>query len=188
MVSLVRILTLDISIELLFYINVHIGISDIVGSSTRMVCISTYLTRNNQICLQLSHNFPQFLFIVFATWALRAKRINDVNISGEFTVYYSQRINSSSSGAAYIRRWTEWALAQAMACRLFGTKPLPEPMLTYCKLDAITWTNADLLSISPSGTNFSEIRIEIQNFRWWKCTVTRTFWELASPPRLDLMG
>ena len=22
-----------------------------------------------------------------------------------------------------------------MACRLFGTKPLPEPMLTYCQLD-----------------------------------------------------
>ena len=22
-----------------------------------------------------------------------------------------------------------------MACRLFGAKPLPEPMLTYCQLD-----------------------------------------------------
>ena len=23
-----------------------------------------------------------------------------------------------------------------MACRLFGTKPLPEPMLAYCQLDS----------------------------------------------------
>ena len=29
---------------------------------------------------------------------------------------------------------------------------------------AITWTNAHLLSIRPSGTNFSEIWIKIQNF------------------------
>ena len=24
---------------------------------------------------------------------------------------------------------------QVMVCRLFGTKPLPEPMFTYCRLD-----------------------------------------------------
>ena len=29
---------------------------------------------------------------------------------------------------------------------------------------AITWTNADLLSIGPLGIKFSEIQIEIQNF------------------------
>ena len=26
-------------------------------------------------------------------------------------------------------------LVQVMACRLFGAKPLPEPMLAYCQLD-----------------------------------------------------
>ena len=26
-------------------------------------------------------------------------------------------------------------MVQIMACRLFGAKPLPEPMLTYCQLD-----------------------------------------------------
>ena len=35
--------------------------------------------------------------------------------------------------------------------RLFGAKPLPEPMMTYCQL-------------VPLGTTFSEIWIEIQNF------------------------
>ena len=38
-------------------------------------------------------------------------------------------INSSSPSAAYMRQWTEWALVQVMACRLFDTKPLPEPIL-----------------------------------------------------------
>ena len=45
-------------------------------------------------------------------------------------------INSSSPSAAYIRWWTVSSLVQIMACRLFGTKPLPEPMLTYCQLDS----------------------------------------------------
>ena len=34
--------------------------------------------------------------------------------------------------------------------------------------EAITWTNADLLSIIPLGTNISEIRIKIQNFSFMK--------------------
>ena len=32
-------------------------------------------------------------------------------------------------------RWTGTVLVQAIACRLFGVKPLPEPMLIYCQLD-----------------------------------------------------
>ena len=44
-------------------------------------------------------------------------------------------INSSPPSAAYMRQWTVWALVQVMACRLFGAKPLPEPMLAYCQLD-----------------------------------------------------
>ena len=29
------------------------------------------------------------------------------------------------------------SLVQVMACRLFGVKPLPEPMLAYCQLDSL---------------------------------------------------
>ena len=32
-------------------------------------------------------------------------------------------------------QWTGPALVQVIACRLFGAKPLPEPMLPYCRLD-----------------------------------------------------
>ena len=34
-----------------------------------------------------------------------------------------------------MRQWTGSALVQVMACRLFGTKLLPEPMLAYCQFD-----------------------------------------------------
>ena len=35
---------------------------------------------------------------------------------------------------AYTRQWTRPSLVQIMACRLFGAKPLSEPMLKYCQL------------------------------------------------------
>ena len=40
--------------------------------------------------------------------------------------------------------------------------------LSPVRRQAITWTNADLLSIRPLGTNFSVIRIKIQNFSFTK--------------------
>ena len=54
--------------------------------------------------------------------------------------------NSSSPGIAYMRRWTGSALVQIMACRLSGTKPLPEPMLTYCWLDHMEQNSVKLES------------------------------------------
>ena len=45
-------------------------------------------------------------------------------------------VNSSPPSAAYMRQWTGPSLVQVMACRLFGAKPLPEPMLAYCQLDS----------------------------------------------------
>ena len=43
--------------------------------------------------------------------------------------------NASLAGVPHMRQWTGSALVQIMACRLFGAEPLPEPRLTYCKLD-----------------------------------------------------
>ena len=42
--------------------------------------------------------------------------------------------NSSPPSAACMRQWTRQASVQIMACRLFGAKPLPKPMLTFCQL------------------------------------------------------
>ena len=60
-------------------------------------------------------------------------------------------LNSSTLCAAYMRRWTGSALVQAMTCR-----------------QAITWTNAGLLTIGPLGTNFTKIRTIIQNVSFTK--------------------
>ena len=47
-------------------------------------------------------------------------------------------INSSppNSSPPYMHKWTGSPLDRVMACRLFSTKPLPEPMLSYCHLDS----------------------------------------------------
>ena len=45
-------------------------------------------------------------------------------------------VNSSPPSATYMHQWISSALIQIMVCRLFGAKPLSEPMLPYCQLDA----------------------------------------------------
>ena len=64
-----------------------------------------------------------------------------------------QWVNSSPPSAAYMIQWIESALIQIMACRLFRTKPLSEPMQGYCQL---------------IGMKFYEILIKIQTFSFTK--------------------
>ena len=60
------------------------------------------------------------------------------------------------SGAAYMRQCTGSSLVQVMACRLFGAKPLPEPMLAYYQLH--------------SGEQISaKFQSEFCTFHWRKC-------------------
>ena len=67
-----------------------------------------------------------------------------------------QWINSSPPSAAYMRQWIGLALVQVMACHLLGTKPLPEPMLSYCQLDS--W---EQISVKYES--------ELYHFHWRKC-------------------
>ena len=61
--------------------------------------------------------------------------------------------------------------------------------LSPVRRQAITWTNADLLLTGPSGTNFSEIQIEIQNFSCmkmhWKMSSAK--WRPFCPERYELI-
>ena len=43
-------------------------------------------------------------------------------------------INSSSPSAAYMRQWTGSAVVQVTTWCLFGAKPLPASLLTFCQL------------------------------------------------------
>ena len=44
-------------------------------------------------------------------------------------------MNSSPPSVAFLRQGSRSALVQVMACRPFGAKPLPEPMLAYSQLN-----------------------------------------------------
>ena len=69
--------------------------------------------------------------------------------------WHRTRYFSSYPSVLYMHRWTRSALVQA-----------------------ITWSSADLLSIGPFGTNFSEIRIETQHFSFVKMhlNISSTKW------------
>ena len=67
-----------------------------------------------------------------------------------------QWVNSSPPICAYMHQWTGPALVQVMACHLFGDKPLPEPMLSYCQLDS--WEQISL-----------NLKLEFYNFHSRKC-------------------
>ena len=59
-----------------------------------------------------------------------------------------------------MRRWTGSAWVQVMACRLFGAKSLPEPMLAYCQLD-------------PYEQSSVKFQSKFKHYHWrkgiWKC-------------------
>ena len=93
----------------------------------------------------------------------------------------SQWVNSSAPSAAYMRQWTVSALVQAMACRLFGAKPLPEPMLTYCQLEPCEQTcynsnrNTKLfIQENAFGTVICELAAILSRGRWVNARTCRT--------------
>ena len=56
-------------------------------------------------------------------------------------------------------QWIRSALVQVMACRLFGAKPLTDPLLTYCQLDS--WEHISVNSNRNSVIFIQETAFEI---------------------------
>ena len=56
----------------------------------------------------------------------------------------AQCVNSLGPGDAYMRHWTGSSLVQVMACRLFGAKQLPEPMLANFQVYTLKQTSLKL--------------------------------------------
>ena len=73
-------------------------------------------------------------------------------------------MNSSPPGAAYMRQWLGSALVQVMACRLFGTKPLPDPMLTFCHWDLKKQTSVK--SNKNTKLFIQEYALKISSAEW----------------------
>ena len=87
------------------------------------------------------------------------------------------RFNSSSPSAAYMRQWTVSTLVQIMACRLFGAKPLPEPMLAYCQFDS--WEHISV-KYESEFYNFHSRKCN------WKCRLPN--WQPFCPGGDELMS
>ena len=79
-------------------------------------------------------------------------------------------INPFPPSAAYMRQWTGSSLVQVMACRLFGAKPLTEPMLAYCQLDS--WENISV-KFESEFYHFYSMKCN------WKCRLTK--WQPFCP-------
>ena len=56
----------------------------------------------------------------------------------------ASHVNSLRQSYAYMRHQPSLSLVQIMACHLFGTKPLSEPMLFCCQLNPWEQTSAQL--------------------------------------------
>ena len=69
--------------------------------------------------------------------------------------------DSSPPSAAYMRLWIGSALAQIMACRLDGTKPLSEPMLTICQLDPKKYISMKYSSVFIQENAFEHVICEM---------------------------
>ena len=63
-------------------------------------------------------------------------------------VSFNNIINSSPLSDAYMHQWIGSVLVQIMACHIFGTKPLSEPMLGYCQLNPKEQTSVKFQSKS----------------------------------------
>ena len=106
------------------------------------------------------------------------------NLSHMFITISRESFNSSPLSAAYMRQLIGSALIQVMACRLFGAKPLHEPMLAYCQLDS--WENSSL-KFKWEFWHFHSIKC-IWNCRlpkWWPF-YTRDFQSQDQWPNFDV--
>ena len=87
-------------------------------------------------------NSPRNMFIAIRCSILQQFVIITIDTYiKKFVVESSHAVSSSPLSAAYMRQLTRSALDQIMACCLFGTKPSPELMLTYCQSDPYEQTS-----------------------------------------------
>ena len=63
-----------------------------------------------------------------------------------------------------MRQWPGSALVQVMDCRLFGTKPLPELVLTYCQLDPEKQTSVKFNR--NYNISIKKIRLKMSSAKW----------------------
>ena len=77
-------------------------------------------------------------------------------------LFQLQYVNLFPPSAAYMRQWIVSALVQIMACRLYGAKPLYEPMLDYYQLGPLGTTVSEILIIKKK-ISFMKMHLKISS-------------------------
>ena len=93
--------------------------------------ISTYI--HHKVCDGITYPFPNFNSCSIEVWEWML-----FHPTLYWTFHYLSMLGLKLThlpSATYMHQWTGFVLVQAMACRLFSTKPLPEPMWAHCQLD-----------------------------------------------------
>ena len=75
------------------------------------------------------------MFSLICPWKKNSKQSRRWWFETPLCSLWRQCLNPLRPSDAYMHRWNGSSLVQIMACRLFGAKPLSEPMLGYCWLD-----------------------------------------------------
>ena len=98
-----------------------------------------FITSITSLLLVISHitYISQYLLLqTYFQYEIKSDICNSMKWFQEIISLCHSVVNSSSPCAAYIHQWSGSTLVQVLACRLYGAKPLPEPMLAYCQLDS----------------------------------------------------
>ena len=117
---------------------------------TSTLTIRTYVIRlcglihhsgMNCVCCHPKHWYPIITVFSLPRWGYAFFGNFGHGITNSFKF---QHLNFHD--AAYVRQWIRSALFQILACRLFGAKPLSEPMLGYCEVCPYEQTSVKLES------------------------------------------
>ena len=92
-----------------------------------------------------SDNVPSYIFVQAHTQLIFWN--SAILVTLQFCLclhYYSPlavqstlRVNSSRQSDAYMHQQNRPSVVKTMACCLFRTKPLPEPIMTFCQWDSL---------------------------------------------------
>ena len=112
---------------------------------------------------------PMMVSLPMHICVTRLQWVNDVMpIASELemsAILLTYGVNSLKLSDAYIHQQTWSSLIQVMAFNLFGTKPLPKPMLAYCQLESYEQT---VVKFDCNLSNFIE---EKENVTWKTATI-----------------
>ena len=109
-------------------------------------------------CLTASHYLNQWRLVISEHLWESSDRSFTANAWNIYSWYEFEKFcfNPSPPSAAYMRQWIGWSLIHMMACRLFGAKPLSEPMLGHCQLRLLgtnSWMSVKIRSFSFKNSN-----------------------------------